>query len=153
MYLAALSLGFLGIRGFTWLIPPKTRCGLENVRKRRFGPPTWWSPSYTSPPGSVGPDLMPHLVALSLGFLGIHGCTGPIPTKNSVLREGLSKNSDLDLKRELINNLHAPQASLALTSGAPYCSQPGLSRHMWVHVINSRQKLGVAGGWSKTVTQ
>ena len=88
---------------------------------------------------------MPHLVALSLGFLGIHGCTGPIPTKNSVLREGLSKNSDLDLKRELINNLHAPQASLALTSGAPYCSQPGLSRHIWVHDANSRQKLVVAG--------
>jgi len=127
---------------------PKTWCGLENVRKQRFGPPTWWSWAYTSPTGSVGPASMPHLVALILGFLGIHGCSWPIPAKNSVLQEGLSKNKDLDLK-STIYTLHELRWPWLVT----HLAQSILSRHMWVHVVNSRQKLGVVGRWSKTVTQ
>ena len=64
--------------------------------------------------------LLVHLVALSLDFPSIRGCTGQIPAKTPVWGGGL-KNVVLPFKRHHIEHTPPPQVPLALIIVAIFC--------------------------------
>jgi len=135
---AALSLGFLGKSGLKWLISAKNSAPVTNcvgsMRKRRSGPPTCWGLTYTS---LHWPWLMVHLAVLSLGWAHAGSRGRFLPNTRC---GGCPKTA--------IWPPNPPQAPLALIRGAH-------TRAFQAYVASqekSRQKLVVAGGWSKTVT-
>jgi len=60
--------------------------------------------------------------------------------------QGGAQKRRLAFKRHRIEHILPPRALMTLIIGAPCSLQPRLSDHLWVHLSNSCQNPGVAGG-------